>query len=339
MAGCRVVSVPVVVVGFGNVGRALVIELVEGAYSRFFSLRGVVASRGAVVVRGEDSVRELARLARSRGRLEEHSSFSKGLSVADAAVETGAELAFIAIPPSYQTGEPNRSIYYSLAGRGVSIVTADKTVLAYDYAGLKKFMAEKNLFLGYRATVAAGTPVVDVARGLRGRSVERVRAIVNATTNYILTLVETGLSYREAVERAIAEQVAEPDPTIDTHGYDPAAKLAIIVSELGYTASVRDVAREPLDAVNEEEVRKALSEGCRYKYVAEADLRSGELVVHPVKLSGSSRLAQVSGMNNIVEFIVEDSAIIIEGPAGPAWRTAKVMITDALEYISTRRRA
>ncbi len=329
-------GVPVVVVGFGNVGRALVLELVEGPYSRLFDLVGVVSSRGAVVICDEDGLQEVVSLAKKGEKLDKHRGFSDGVGAVEAASEAGAELAFIAIPPSYHTGEPNRSIYYGLAGKGVSIVTADKTVLAHEYDKFKKFIAEKGLFLGYRATVAAGTPVLDVARGLRGRQIRRVRAVLNATTNYILTLVEKGMSYSEAVEKAIKEQLAEPDPTIDTHGYDPAAKIAITVSELGYTTSIRDVERLPLDTINEEDVRKALREGYRYKYVAEADLEEKKLIVHPVKLKETDRLARASGITNIVEFILEDSPVIVEGPAGPAWRTAKVMITDALEYIDSR---
>jgi homoserine dehydrogenase len=330
-------KIPVIVVGFGNVGRALVLELVEGAHSGFFSLVGVVSSRGAVIICDEDGLQEVVELARRGEKLEKHRGFSDGVGAVEAASEAGAELAFIAIPPSYRTGEPNRSIYYGLAGKGVSIVTADKTVLAWEYEEFKRFMAEKGLFLGYRATVAAGTPVLDVARGLRGRRVERVRAVLNATTNYILTLVEKGMSYSEAVEEAIREQLAEPDPTIDTHGYDPAAKIAITVSELGYTASIRDVERVPLDTVDEEDVRRAIGEGYRYKYVAEADLKEKKLIVHPVKLREADRLALASGITNIVEFVVEDVPVIVEGPAGPAWRTAKVMVTDALEYIESRR--
>ncbi len=319
-----------VIIGFGNVGRVLLQEL-----SRLeeFSVVGLASSRGAVILERPGDLREALELAVRKYKLDKHSSFREGMNSLELVSETSAELAFIAIPPSYASGEPNRSIYYGLLDRGASIITADKTVLAREYMSIKKYAREKNLFLGYRATVAAGTPVLDVARGLRGRRVERVRAVLNATTNYILSLVEQGLGFSEAVERSIKEELAEPDPRIDTHGWDPAAKLAITLSELGLETTLQDIERTPLETVSDEEVRKAVQEGYRIKYIAEALIEEKKYMIRPAKIRINDRLATVSGHINIVEFSLENEKITIEGPAGPAWRTAKVMITDALEYL------
>lgn len=324
-----------IIIGFGNVGRALLLELLR---LRELSVVGLASSRGAVIIRGQRDLEEAVELAKNKYKLDKHHSFIKGMDSLELVSKTNAELAFIAIPPSYASGEPNRSIYYGLLDNRVSIITADKTVLAREYTSIKNYAEEKNLFLGYRATVAAGTPVLDVARGLRGRSVERIRAVLNATTNYILSLIEQGSSFNEAVEKSIREELAEPDPRIDTHGWDPAAKLVITASELGYNASLEEVNRTPLESVSEDEVRRAPREGYRVKYIAEALLGEKKYVVKPLKIPLTSRLAGVSGHINAVEFWLENEKIVVEGPAGPAWRTAKVMVTDALEYIERTRR-
>ncbi len=323
-----------IIIGFGNVGRALLHELLKHSE---FDIAGLASSRGAVIIENQRDLEEALGLAKKKYKLDKHSAFRENMTSLELASETNAELAFIAIPPSYVSGEPNRSIYYGLLDSGVSIVTADKTVLAREYVDIKRYARDKDLFIGYRATVAAGTPVLDVARGLRSRGVERIRAVLNATTNYILSLIEQGLSFSEAVERSIREELAEPDPRIDTHGWDPAAKLAITLSELGLRTTLQDIERVPLETIPDEEVRKAIREGYRIKYIAEALIKENRYTIRPARIKINDRLATVTGHINIVEFTLENEKIIIEGPAGPAWRTAKVMITDALEYLENRK--
>ena len=322
--------------GFGNVGREVARILLEG-YGRLpLELVGVASSRGVVRIEGPVDRGHLLRLAREGGRLDMHPGFKGDVDSIDAAVVAGSDLAFIALPPSYGSGEPNRMIVYSLLDSGVSLVTADKTVLALDYERVTGLAREKGLFLGYRATVAAGTPVLDAARMLRYRGVERVTAIVNATTNYILGLVEQGHSFEEAVREAIRVKLAEPDPTVDTHGWDSAAKLVITAGDLGYPVGLDRVERVPLESVGEDAVRRALGEGRRVKYVARADFREGVYRVEPMVVDAGSPLAMAEGEDNVAVFELEGSSVVVKGPAGPAWRTARVMVSEALEYAEQR---
>jgi len=322
-----------VLVGFGNVGKELAALLVKNEYRLNIELAAVAASRGSVIIGGPADRVNLLKLIEKGDKLDKHPMFKPGLGPVETAGIVGADLAFIAIPPSYETGEPNRTLYYSLLDMGVSIITADKTVLALEY---DRFMGEarkRGLFVGYRATVMAGTPVLDVARGLRLRPVERVEAVLNATSNYILSLVEKGLSYDEAVRKAIEYKLAEPDPRVDTHGYDAAAKLAILSCTLGHCISLADVKREPLETVGEEEVRAAPSRGYRVKQVAFADYTRGVYKVAPLKVKAGTPLGRAEGEGNAAVFHLEGSPVSIEGPAGPAWRTARVLVTDAYDYL------
>ena len=319
------------IIGFGNVGRAVVRESSRG-YGPPIRFVAAASSRGAVVIRSRSDEEALLKLGEAGERLDRHPAFVEGLGGIDAVSESGAELAFIAIPPSYERGEPNESIVKALLEQGISVVTADKTVLARGFREAMELAAEHGAFLGFRATVAAGTPATDVARGIAGRPIRRVSAVLNATTNYILTLVEQGLGVSEAIKRAVDEQLAEPDPRVDTHGWDPAAKLAIFLSAAGVYRRLGEVTRIPLDTISAEEVREALSQGYRVKYLALADLERGELSVKPVRLPATSFLASISGIYNAIEVELENEVIRLSGPAGPAWRTARVMLTDAIEY-------
>jgi homoserine dehydrogenase len=248
--------------------------------------------------------------------------------------ETLPEVAFIAIPPSYDTGEPNLSIYRGLIDRGVSFITADKTGLALRYSEIVSSANKKGIYIGYRATVMAGTPAIDAIRGIRGRDILTIRGILNATSNYILSLVEKGLGYREAIERAVEEKLAEPDPRIDIEGLDAAAKLAILANEAGLNVSLNEVRRKPLAEIPEDSVRRAHREGNAVKYIAHADMLKRELRVSPEIISASDFLATVSGNYNCLTIELEGDKITLIGPAGPAWRTANVMVTDLLYLAS-----
>ncbi len=328
----------VFLVGFGNVGRELARLLVEGGHGLPVRLTGVASSRGVVIVGGPADLVYFVKLALRGERLDKHPGFREGFTALEGALLAGADVAMITMPPSYATGEPNRHLYYSLLDEEVSIITADKTVLALDYKEVTSRAEANCLYLGYRATVAAGTPAIDAARGLRLRDVRGIRAVLNASTNYILGYVEKGYSYDEAIQQAIRAKLAEPDPTMDIHGLDPAAKLVILANELGYHYTIRDVERVPLESIPEDVVRTSLAEGKRVKYVAEADFRRGELRVSPRILEPGDPLARAEGEGNVIEFLVEDNPIVLEGPAGPAWRTARVMLTDLGEYVQAQRR-
>ncbi len=317
------------IIGFGKVGREIIRQAKRMGVKIEFV--GALSSRGGVIVREPGDRVALERLADEGASLIRHPSFTLGLSLKEVVEEASPELAFVAIPPNYVSGEPNTRMYSELAALGVNVVTADKTVLALDFWGTLNEFLIRGLRLGYRATVAAGLPMTDAAWALRWRGVDSFEAVLNATTNYIISLIEEGLSYGEAVERAIMEGYAEPDPTIDTHGWDPAAKAAIIASILeGRSVRVDEVIREPLSEMVEDMVRKARAEGRVIRYVATYFKDEG-VYVRPVSLPRDSPLATIPGTHNAVIFRLEDDEIMLSGPAGPAWRTARVMIGDALD--------
>jgi homoserine dehydrogenase len=319
----------VFLLGFGKVGRELAKHLLTNETP--LQLVGVANSKGTVLTEGPADKAQLLKLAETGGRLESHQSYLPGLTAPDNILAVKPDIVFIAIPPSYETGEPNRTIYYASIEAGINIVTADKTLLAREYNKLMAKALEAGVKIGYRATVAAGTPVIDVARALRYREVSRVRAVLNSTSNYILGLIEKGYTLEKAIEQSIRAGLAEPDPSIDLHGWDAGAKITIIANELGFQASISNVERTPITSKIIEDYKKAQG---RLKQIALFDIEKHMLQVKPEIVLPGDPLYRAEGERNIIEFKVENEPIIIEGPAGPAWRTARVMITDALEIIN-----
>ncbi len=314
--------------GFGNVNRAfaeLLIKKKDFLKNLGFDVRvtAVLTSKGGIVQRSMDP----EELLEAR-----HPSLLDGF-VPDTSVDDliGVDVVLFAIPPSYSTGEPNISLMKSLMERGTAVITADKTPLAHAFTEVMDLARSLGTFIGIRATVMAGTPVIDLVRGLRGREVTRISAVLNGTTNYLLTLIERGSGFEEAVDRLVGMGLAEPDPSIDVEGLDSAAKLTILLNLLGKEVTISEVERTPLTEINEEEIRKARMMGRRYKYLAVADLEKEVFQVKPELLKENDPLAAVEENYNAIKLHVEDDVIVLTGPAGPPPITARAMFTDLLE--------
>ncbi len=330
-------KISVALIGFGNVGRELSKILARRAdalrseIGAALEVRGVITSRGYVTL-GQDWKRELLDLVSKYGS-GDRSLIRGSVGISEPIDLMSPDIALVTIPPSYGAGEPNLTIYRDLLRRGVSIITADKTGLALRYSELVGEARRRGVYIGYRATVMAGTPAIDVIRGLAGREVKRIRGVLNATTNYILSLVEKGLDFDGAISKAVEEKLAEPDPSIDVAGLDPSAKLAILVNEAGVRISIEDVRRTHLTMISEEDVRRAFRSGRRVKYIATADIEERVFSVSPEILEPGDPLSGISGNYNGLSIDIEGERILLTGPAGPAWRAASAMFTDLIEYL------
>jgi homoserine dehydrogenase len=161
--------------------------------------------------------------------------------------------------------EPARSWLVEALRAGKSVVTGNKALLAEDGAALHDAAAEGGADLYYEASVAAAIPLLRPLReSLHGDRITRVTGIVNGTTNFILSNMDTsGASFHDALEEATALGYAEADPTADVEGFDAAAKAAILAS-LAFHTRVRaaDVYREGITEVTAADVASAKAMGC-----------------------------------------------------------------------------
>lgn len=312
-------------IGFGNVGKDFARLLVE--LKSIHCVVAIITSRGGVMGNGMGNCMDGNEIMSyvNKGIYGETARMS-----IDDLISANIDVAVVSIPPSYSSGEPNLGIYRKLLSNGISIITADKTGLALDFSGLLKLAADNEAQILYRATVMAGTPAIDLVRGLRGRSVRGIRAVLNATTNFVLTKIEDGLSSEDSIDLAVREKLAEPDPRIDLDGWDAGAKLVILANELGFKSTLRDVELSRFN-VNEDDVREAVKEGKRYKQVALADFLEGRLMVSIMPINLDSILASVNGNYNAIEISIGSDTISLRGPAGPSRTTAEVMMTDLME--------
>jgi homoserine dehydrogenase len=201
--------------------------------------------------------------------------------------------------------EPARTWLVESLRAGRSVVTANKALLAEDGASLHDAAAEGEADLYYEAAVAGAIPLLRPLReSLHGDRITRVTGIVNGTTNYILSNMDsTGASFQDALEQATALGYAEPDPTADVEGFDAAAKAAILASLAFHTrVTAADVHREGITEVTAGDIASAKAMGCTIKLLCIASCvdSSVSVRVHPAMIPRSHPLASVGDAFNAV---------------------------------------
>jgi homoserine dehydrogenase len=201
--------------------------------------------------------------------------------------------------------EPARSWLVEALRAGKSVVTGNKALLAEDGAALHDAAAEGGADLYYEASVAAAIPLLRPLReSLHGDRITRVTGIVNGTTNFILSNMDSsGASFHDALEEATALGYAEADPTADVEGFDAAAKAAILAS-LAFHTRVRaaDVYREGITEVTAADVASAKAMGCTIKLLCIASCvdNAVSVRVHPAMIPRTHPLASVGDAFNAV---------------------------------------
>jgi homoserine dehydrogenase len=244
--------------------------------------------------------------------------------------------------------EPARTWLTTALRAGKSVVTGNKALLAEDTATLATAAADGGSDLYYEAAVAGGIPLVRPLReSLHGDRITRVTGIVNGTTNYILSKMDSsGAGYAEALEEATDLGYAEPDPTADVEGFDAAAKAAILASLAFHTrVTAADVYRLGVTDVTAADIASAHQMGCTVKLLCIAeratDPAGGESVsarVHPAMIPRNHPLAGVSDAYNAV--FVEAAAagrLMFYGAGAGGAPSASAVLGDLVAVARNRR--
>jgi homoserine dehydrogenase len=238
-------------------------------------------------------------------------------------------------PTNLDTAEPALSYIRAAFGRGMHVVTANKGPVALRFAELRREALEAGCYFGYEGTVMSGTPALRLAwSDLAGCEIVELSGIVNGTTNYILTQMEQGKSYSQALAEAQQLGYAEADPAGDVEGYDAAAKALILANVvMDARLGLQDVGRTGISGLTSEMVAAAAAAGERWKLLARV-WRDGDEVrasVLPTRLPISHPLAGVGGVTNAITFTTDllgDVTLIGPGAGGAA--TGFAVLSDIL---------
>jgi homoserine dehydrogenase len=220
---------------------------------------------------------------------------------------------------------------------GRHVVTANKEVMAKRGGELLRVASAHSVRLLYEASVGGGIPIISpLSRDLLANEVTGVTAIINGTTNFMLTaMAQEGSDYSDVLAEAQRLGYAEPDPTADVEGIDATYKLAILCG-LAFHVEVTpdDVSRTGITRLTARDFRYANELGYAIKLLASGRLVDGELVatVQPVFVPEAEPLARVDGVLNAVQ--VEGDLVgrvIFEGPGAGPMPTASAVLADVLD--------
>ena len=231
--------------------------------------------------------------------------------------------------------DPGKEYIKALLEKGKAVITANKDIIADCGQELITLAEENNTCLYFEAAVAAGIPVLKpLIESLRGEELTKVLGIINGTSNYILTSMEEGSTYEDALSTAQELGYAEPDPTNDVEGIDAKYK-AMILSLLCFGVSPNDdaVFTEGISNITKEDFDWADRLDKTIKLVAQIDSNENgfNARVHPVLIDKKHPLAAIRGALNAVVAEGENiDQLVFSGPGAGANPTASAVMGDVL---------
>lgn len=314
--------------GFGNIGQAFA-ELLQRKQAELALPLQVVA----IVTRSRGRIYNPAGLALEQ-LLRDGQLPAETWDLADLLRDGSIDVLIEATPTDLQTGGSALETFRVALRAGVHVVTVNKGPLAVAYQELMELAHAHHAKLLFEGTVMAGTPSIRLAQSaLNGNQILGARGILNGTTNYILTQMETGMAYADALAQAQALGYAEPDPSGDVDGWDAAAKV-LILSNMLYNnpLTLPDLSVTGISAITLADVQQAQRDGKRWKLIAEITPDGGN--VAPMLLSADDPLASVGGATNAITYQTEllGDVTLIGAGAGRI-ETAFAILADVLSLI------
>jgi homoserine dehydrogenase len=331
-------------IGFGNVGRATAelllrkqVELKE-QYDITFSVTGIATgSRGRVIDPNGLDLQKVLDAFRAGESIDRFNILASEDTL-DFIQKSGADVLFENSPVNYETGQPAIEHIRCALELGMHAVTANKGPVVHAWHSLKALAKSKGRQFFHESSVMDGAPIFSLFRGaLPAARLNAFRAILNSTTNLILSRIESGESFDDAVRYAQKIGIAETDPSGDVDGWDAAIKIAALATVLmNIPLKPAVIDRTGIRAITPEMIQAAKAEGKRYKLICTAE-RQGDTIqgkVSPELVPMSSPFYSVEGTTSIIQFTTDvlGSLTLIESDPGPH-TTAYGLLADFINAV------
>jgi len=248
-----------------------------------------------------------------------------------------ADVLFEATSLVAQTGQPAIEHLKAALELGAHAVTANKGPIVHAFRELVALAHQKKRKFLYEATVMDGVPIFSLfPLGLPATELRGFSGVLNSTTNVILTEIEKGRSFEDALKRAQSLGVAETDPAADLDGWDAAVKaaaLAIVLMDV--PLKLEQVQRTGIRDLSEEKIRSVRAAGMRYKLVCRAERRGDGVVctVQPELLLASDPLANLEGTSSAIRLDLDVFSISIVEHNPGVEATAYGLLADFLRAV------
>lgn len=331
--------------GFGNVGRAFALLLqrkrseLEERYGISFAVTGIATGRhGAAIDLDGIELNQALNVFEEKGDLSQLSKVSPVKNNLDFIRRCGAQVLFENTPVNYESGQPAVEHLEAALQMGMHAITANKGPVVHAYRRLTELGKANGAKFYFEATVMDGAPIFSLFREtLPGAQLKALYGVLNSTTNLILTRMEDGESFDDAVRYAQSIGIAETDPSGDVDGWDASVKVSALVTVMmGIPLKPAEVDRQGIRGITLEDIEKARAEGKRWKLVCSAQ-REGQGVrarVAPEMVPSASPLYGVSGTTSIVQFETDvlGQLSVLETDPGPE-TTAYGLLADFVNAV------
>jgi homoserine dehydrogenase len=331
--------------GFGNVGRAFALLLLqkrrelEERYQITFKVTGIATGRHGVAIDPDGIDLEMAiQMVEARKSLNELSKVLTIENNLDFIRRCQAQVLFENTPVDYETGQPAVEHLEAALQEGMHAITANKGPVVHAYSRLTELSKAKGVKFYFEATVMDGAPIFSLFREtLPAAQLKALYGILNSTTNLILTRMEEGESFEEAVRHAQSIGIAETDPRGDVDGWDAAVKVSALVNVMmGIPLKPAQVDRQGIRGITQEEIQKARAQGKRWKLVCSARRNGEHVIAHvaPEMVPATSPLYGVQGTTSVVQFETDvlGQLSVVETDPGPE-TTAYGLLADFINAV------
>jgi homoserine dehydrogenase len=328
----------IILIGYGVVGQSftklLLSKLVDlsNLYGMKPRIVACVDNKGSAIDTSGLDIQRLLEIKKNKGTVGEYyNNKTSHLEPLEIIENIDAEIVLELTPTKLSDGEPGLSHITSAMKYGKNVITVNKGPLSVAFPSLIELANYNGIMFKFSGTVGGGTPILEFAkRCLKGDRIVSFKGILNGTTNFILSKMEEGLTFKNALKDAQIKGYAETVPSLDIDGFDAAAKLVIMANWLmGMKVALEDVNRNGITKVKTQDVSKALKKGNAIKLIASCENKM--LVVKPMEVSKLDPIC-VNGTLNSVTFSLEyagNQTIIGRGAGGI--ETASAVLRDMIE--------
>jgi homoserine dehydrogenase len=248
-----------------------------------------------------------------------------------------ADVLFEATSLNAPTGQPAIEHLMAALESGAHAITANKGPIVHGYRELTALAKEKKRQFLFESTVMDGVPIFSLfSKGLPAAELRGFFGVLNSTSNVVLTEVERGRSFDDAVKRAQTMGITETDPTQDLDGWDSAVKVAAIVTVLmGMPTHINQVQRTGIRQLTEEKIRSVRAAGMRYKLVCRAERRGDgvDCRVAPELLLLSDPMAGLEGTSSAIRFDLDVFGLSLMEHVPGLEATAYGLLADFLRAV------
>ena len=336
MISVNLMELKLILVGKGNVGNSFLNilnekgHLIENQFGIQLKLISILEYDGALISEDGLIIDEILKLGNNFRELpyrEDNTSFQDIIS------KYQSNIMIETTPTNATTGEPGLTHITSALKSGIHVISSNKGPFYLDYQNLKKLAEENSVSLRYEATVASAIPVLSIKNNLEGNQITSIQAILNGTSNYILSRMSSeGISLQIALKEAQELGYAEANPELDISGYDAAGKLVILANTLmDWSKNIHDVKIQGIEGISPNAIELAKSEGYVIKPLAVAE--NGMLVVEPRLIKKDSPL-DIDGTLNVIKLETDYAGpIILMGKGAGGFEAASAIMNDLLFII------